>query len=92
MTDQKILEIISKYEIAVPDMLYKLRFGDEYVEGDHFREWFLIHVEEMLPKMRIMVTEHDREKLMRWLGYVQGVLHVTGIYSLHELKDHNREV
>lgn len=31
-------------------------------------------------------------KAMRWLGYIQGVLHVYGFFSLAELKKHGREI
>jgi len=30
------------------------------------------------------------EKAMRWLGFVQDGLWVVGIYSIEEMKDHNR--
>ena len=49
----------------------------------------------MIPKMRGMLdtsallTAH-REKLMRWLGFMQGALWVKGIYTIDELKAHNR--
>lgn len=29
-------------------------------------------------------------KAMRWLGYVQGVLSVAGIFTVNELRDHSR--
>lgn len=37
------------------------------------------------------VTEGKMEKAMRWLGFIQGVLWMTGQASIHEMKDHNRE-
>lgn len=30
------------------------------------------------------------EKAMRWLGYVQGVLHAFGYFTLNDLRDHSR--
>jgi hypothetical protein len=66
----------------------------------------LVHALEMVPKMRAMLDELEcmdtdpdgavehwtklRDKLMRWLGFLQGVLWCDGMYSLDELKAHNR--
>lgn len=32
----------------------------------------------------------DEGKTMRWLGYVQGVLHTLCFYTLDQLKEHSR--
>lgn len=48
------------------------------------------HLLTMIPEMRLMIAEGRREKAMRWLGFMQGVLWVSGEYTLDELKDHNR--
>jgi hypothetical protein len=39
---------------------------------------------------RIARAGEPLEKAMRWLGYVQGVLNVYGVYSCDELRDHSR--
>lgn len=78
MTDEKILEVISLYERELP----KIK-----VDAYNFRH--IPHILEMLPQMREFVAEGRREKLMRWLGYIQGVLDVLGVYTLNELKLHN---
>jgi hypothetical protein len=31
-----------------------------------------------------------REKVMRWLGFMQGVLCATGIYTIDEMRAHNK--
>lgn len=31
-----------------------------------------------------------KEKFMRWLGFVQGVLWVNGVYTIDEMREHNR--
>lgn len=64
------------------------------------------HARTMLPQMRAMLdqlaaldTDDDAaldqwcrlsEKLMRWHGFLQGVLWCCGVYSLDALKAHNR--
>lgn len=64
------------------------------------------HLLTMIPKMREMNIDFDtmdlatfvveadaikrRDKLMRWLGFMQGVLWATGVYTIDQLKEHNR--
>lgn len=45
------------------------------------------HIISMIPKMLVM---EDVEKLMRWLGFIQGVLWAKQLYTLEELKSHNK--
>ena len=47
------------------------------------------HLRTMIPKMRVFLAEGRREKLMRWLGFIQGALWQRGV-PLEELKNHNR--
>lgn len=45
-----------------------------------------------LANMRGRWPEDGSErKAMRWLGYAQGVLVATGVYSLEEVKEHSRK-
>ncbi len=48
------------------------------------------HTYGMLPQMEQFIVEKRIEKTFRWLGFVQGVLWCEGIYTLEELKEHNR--
>ena len=50
----------------------------------------LQHVLNMLVTTWDFVCEDRREKAFRWLGFIQGVLWAEGIYSIDELRDHNR--
>ena len=50
----------------------------------------LAHLRTMFPKMVQFVSEDKIEKAMRWLGFVQGVLWVCGVYTLDQLKADNR--
>ena len=33
----------------------------------------------------------DGDKINRWLGFVQGVLWTTGVYTIDDMRDHNRQ-
>ena len=44
----------------------------------------------MLDEMETFLKENRKEELMRWLGFVQGCLWTLGIYTLDDLKNHNR--
>lgn len=83
MTDQKLLEVISLYEQTVQDVLYDGEITSERSLDS------LKHLLEMFPQMRTFVAEARREKLMRWLGWVQGVLYMCGVFTLEEMKRHN---
>ena len=50
----------------------------------------LNHCSQMLDKMEEFVQEGRLEKTFRWLGFLQGALWVLRIYTLEELKNHNR--
>jgi hypothetical protein len=50
------------------------------------------HVRTMLPKMEAMAEHNDyatREKLMRWIGFMQGALWSLGYYTIDELREMN---
>jgi hypothetical protein len=59
-----------------------------YTAGKHCH-WMLNRMEEMLTEL-----ESDDKgrwaKLMRWLGFVQGVLWAITLYTIDELKEDNR--
>lgn len=40
---------------------------------------------------RMALDPANRDKVNRWLGFVQGVLWVTGLYSINEMREHNRD-
>jgi hypothetical protein len=48
------------------------------------------HAHDMLDMMVGFVEEGRLDKANRWLGFVQCALWSTGVYTLNELKDHNR--
>ncbi len=52
----------------------------------------LEHTRWMCDEIMVLVGSYDQhvEKIMRWLGFVQGVLWSTGTYSIDQMKDDNR--
>lgn len=89
MTDQKILEVISKYQ----DQLAKMGVGaSEYSHIEPARDEadVLEHCAAMLPKMRKFVEEGRREKVFRWLGFIQGCFWGLGIIDMESLRNDNR--
>lgn len=68
MTAEKIIEVISLYEKKVPGEIARRREQNvALIQLDA-----LEHLMEMFPQMREFVRDGRREKLMRWLGWVQG--------------------
>jgi hypothetical protein len=54
----------------------------------------LAHTAGMLDKIEAFVKEGTPEawdKANRWLGFLQGVFWVQGIYTLDQMRDHNRD-
>lgn len=75
MTNERITTILDLYQRT----LSRITWTEHTVPE-------LEHVIEMIPKMRSM----DGEKLHRWLGFVQGVLYCQRVYTIEEMKEHNR--
>lgn len=51
----------------------------------------LSHAQHMIGYMKAWNFDAARtEKLMRWLGFLQGALWLAGLYSLNELMEHNK--
>ena len=97
MTADKCREVLDCYEREIPDAVKRLR--RQYDPA-------LEHLLMMIPTMRLMLDEVEacgyqperfidkvrlREKFMRWLGFLQGALYAEGIYTIEQMKDHNRE-
>ncbi len=49
------------------------------------------HCNGMLDKMEVFIQEGRIDKVYRWLGFIQGVLWASGVYTLTELMGHNRK-
>lgn len=81
MTDAKITTVLLRYEQKIEGLLRKEDW-EEHAQ--------LLHAKEMIPKMRKFLESSRREKVFRWLGFLQGIFYCNGIYSIEEMADHNR--
>lgn len=80
MTDDKIRYVLDLYEREL------IPRRNAIFDADSIR-----HLLEMIPRIRGFLTDGRHDKVFRWLGFMQGVLWHLGIYTLEELKTHNRE-
>lgn len=91
MRDEDVLRVIDKYADALGDKEPKRYPVREYRTDDDSCYANTQHVMYMISEMRKFAAEGGHtEKLMRWLGFVQGVLWEAGEWSLEELMEHNR--
>lgn len=89
MTDEKLIELFSKYKQTKPPKQY-----DNYDDTDRcYSNFFfpsLQHITWMCDQAICFVQHGKREKAMRWLDFIQGVIWTHGLRSLNELRDDSR--
>lgn len=78
MTYEKMIRVIHKYQKDL-----------SIHEEDLHSASYLCHVKWMLKEMLPFVPG-QWEKANRWLGFVQGVLWCEGVYTIEEMKNHNK--
>lgn len=76
MTTEKIIEVLNLYKGVLSNVENK----DEVIS----------HCMTMIDKTKSFVSEGRIGKAFRWLGFIQGCLYSKGIYSIEEMKAHNR--
>ena len=89
MNADKVREVLALYqrkfeELGVP----KQQFPHNELpktDGD-----FLAHCHGMLDEIEVFIQEERMEKVFRWLGFIQGCLWRIGVYTVEEMKNHNR--
>ena len=101
MTKEKLKSLFSQYR-AVLDVLWPDSQSPEYVarqlsEHQAKQASKLIPHDNLVAHCKFMCDEAQRlvdagkvEKAMRWLGFLQGVLWESNLYTLDELKNHSR--
>ncbi len=47
-----------------------------------------VHILWMIDKL----SEFEKDKYNRWLGFIQGYLWTEGIYTINELREHNKQL
>ncbi len=89
MTDREILRVMDTYRgYFQRNKIARKKFSSSVPV--HARNELLEHCHAMLDEMEDFVVKGNLEKASRWLGFIQGVLCSLGVYTLDELKNHNR--
>lgn len=89
MTADKVREVIAIYRKKFEEMEIPKKKGP-HNSFPGFDEDFLSHCHGMLDEMEVFIKETRTEKVFRWLGFIQGALWRSGVYTVEELKNHNR--
>ncbi len=79
MEDRKFLEACKIYK----EKVYPLAEQSDYAETYK-------HILYMLWRIPWLIEAGRKEKANRWLGFVQGALWANDIYTIEEMKEHNR--
>ncbi len=86
MKNEKIINACEVY-----DKKLKTLRSDESCKDFFSKDETISHVLWMLYQIpQFIETEDPEEKANRWLGFVQGVLWAKEIYTIEEMKEHNR--
>jgi hypothetical protein len=94
MTNEQLKETFDRYRSHLdriwPDIQpCQSHKRDQSVIADlWFYEHRVSHYKFMCEHAKVLIDDKQREKAMRWLGFLQGALWREGRYSLDELKYH----
>lgn len=86
MTDEKILEALARCQCCLPTAEVRRALPTEIPS----REGMWRHLGWMMDETRVLVKDGRREKAMRWLGFIQGVIWATGMATIDDLKAMNK--
>lgn len=96
MTPQQVLQALDTYETVLKGEEAKPRRcaaevtdPTTQVQLNHLL-WMCEETRKFIAPLAMEATQGDREKAMRWLGFIQGVLWTSGVYSIEDMKNHNR--
>lgn len=82
----KTLESMGYSAAAYPEL--EERIGGRKMSTPKFDT--LCHAMWMCDQCRIFLRSGRLAKAYRWIGTIQGILLMNGVFSIMELKDHNR--
>ncbi len=105
MTDNKCRELLRQYEDVVEQMQMRDRYLNHQLEHvlemiptmrGMVEEWSDLGWHALFTQSRVMTSDEEakalelREKFMRWLGFVQGTFACHNIYTIDEMRGHNK--
>lgn len=98
MTPEKIKKIIQNYRETInsiaPVFSSTPYSVDKYVENiyvDSVAQDVINQVLWMCDQIDDMLIHNNVDKSMRWLGFIQGILWITGVKTIDEMREDNRE-
>ena len=84
MTKEQILQVCENYTQELND--YPVKKNDNAnIPYDR-----ICHCKWMLSEIPHYIEMDKIEKVMRWIGFIQGVLWSNDIFSINDMKNHNR--
>jgi len=89
MTVSKIREVLAIYRKKFEELDIPKR-QSTHDSLPNSNDEFLSHCYGMLDEMEVFLQEGRLDKAFRWLGFIQGCLWRSGVYSVEEMKNHNR--
>lgn len=92
MNSEKLIEVFRGYRCKLSeDAIQACQIGDYRAEASAFgAKETLGHISWMCEEAISLVNQGRLEKAFRWLGFIQGVLWMSGINSIDDLKEHSR--
>jgi hypothetical protein len=89
-TKKQVQEILVLYQ----EKLEKKVFGKEIFPADSInpsRHQSLLHAKWMIEQALLFLENPEKkQKTQRWLGFIQGILWCCGVYTINQLRGHNR--
>lgn len=85
MTNEKVIEVLARYDKEISLLAVTTKPNsrlEQYVK--------LTHLRFMCRAAQVFVDAGRKDKAMRWLGFVQGCLVCKGLYTIDQLKEHNK--
>lgn len=84
MTYDHVIAVLHKYERVLADGVPEFKHNDNVINSCR-----RCHCHLMIQKM--LTWEPDQlPRMFRWLGFLQGVLWMHGVYTIDEMREHNR--
>jgi len=89
VTKNKVRKVLSTYrrrfeKLGIPKKEFP---HDSFPKRNHD---FLAHCHGMLDEMEVFIKEDRMDKVFRWLGFLQGCFWRSRIYTVDQMKNHNR--
>ncbi len=100
MNVKQAREIVKKYRQELEELKAHPCEGpfDCQPDGDEVLDHAASMLDRMDDMLNVVIMDDERcvdftdtlEKFQRWLGFMQGVFWVEGVFTLDEMRDHNR--